>query len=383
MKTKRLVILGSTGSIGRQTLDVVRSLGDRFRVLGLAAGRNVTVLEEQVREFRPRLVWSEDGEARSILEPAAGAKARWVSPEEQAAHPDADLVVVGTVGHTGLLPTLAALRAGKAVVLANKEVLVMAGALVNRAAAEGGGKLLPVDSEHSAIWQCLWGEKSASIARVLLTASGGAFRDYTPEQLARVTPDEALHHPTWQMGRKITVDSATLLNKGFEVIETRWLFDVPLERVEVVMHRESIIHSLVEFVDGSVKAQLGEPDMRLPIRIALCYPQRVPSETRSPFDLARIGELHFAPPDFRRFPALALALKAGRQGGTYPAALAAADEVAVAHFLDGHLPFIDIPNLLEDALSAHEGGADTELEGVLAADAWARAYAEDWVRAKV
>ena len=383
MKTKRLVILGSTGSIGRQTLDVVRSLGDRFRVLGLTAGRNVTVLEEQVREFRPRLVWSEDDEARSILQPAAGGKARWASPEEQAAHPDADLVVVGTVGHAGLLPTLAALRAGKAVVLANKEVLVMAGALVNRAAAEGGGKLLPVDSEHSAIWQCLWGEKSASIARVLLTASGGAFRDYTPEQLARVTPDEALHHPTWQMGRKITVDSATLLNKGFEVIETRWLFDVPLERVEVVMHRESIIHSLVEFVDGSVKAQLGEPDMRLPIRIALCYPQRVPNETRSPFDLARIGELHFAPPDFRRFPALALALKAGRQGGTYPAALAAADEVAVAHFLDGHLPFIDIPNLLEDALSAHEGAADTELEGVLAADAWARAYAEDWVRAKV
>ena len=383
MKTKRLVILGSTGSIGRQTLDVVRDLGERFQVLGLAAGRNVTLLQEQAREFRPRLVWSEEGEARAAVRAAAGTGARWASLEEQAAHPDADLVVVGTVGRAGLAPTLAALQAGKAVALANKEVLVMAGALVTRAAAEGGGELLPVDSEHSAIWQCLWGEKTAAIARVILTASGGAFRDYTLEQLARVTPDEALHHPTWQMGRRITVDSATLINKGFEAIETRWLFDVPLERIEVVLHRESVIHSLVEFVDGSVKAQLGEPDMRLPIRIALCYPERVPSPARSPIDLASIGELHFAPPDFRRFPALALALKAGRRGGTYPAALAAADEVAVAHFLAGHLRFTEVPNLLEDALSAHEGAADTELEAVLAADSWARAYAEDWVRAKV
>ena len=381
MKTKRLVILGSTGSIGRQTLDVVRSLGDRFRVLGLTAGRNVTVLEEQVREFRPRLVWSEDGEARPILEPAAGAKARWVSPEEQAAHPDADLVVVGTVGHAGLLPTLAALRAGKSVVLANKEVLVMAGALVNRAAAEGGGKLLPVDSEHSAIWQCLWGEKSSAIARIILTASGGAFRDYTPQQLAAVTPDEALNHPTWDMGRKITVDSATLINKGFEVIETRWLFDVPLERIEVVMHRESIIHSLVEFVDGSVKAQLGEPDMRLPIRVALCYPRRVATQAKAPFDLVRIRELHFAPVDVRRFPALSLALHAGRKGGTYPAALAAADEVAVTQFLAGRLRFTDIAALLEATLSAHTSAPDTDLEAVLEADEWARAHAEDWVQA--
>ena len=383
MKTKKLVILGSTGSIGQQTLDVVRGLPDRFQVLGLAAGRNATLLEDQAREFHPRLVWSEQGEAREALTSAVRPKARWTPLEEQAAHPDADIVIVGTVGRTGLMPTLAALRAGKAVVLANKEVLVMAGAIVTQAAAQGGGELRPVDSEHSAIWQCLWGEKKAAIARVILTASGGAFRDYTSEQLAHVTPDEALRHPTWQMGRKITIDCATLINKGFEAIEARWLFDVPLERIEVVLHRESVIHSFVEFVDGSVKAQLGEPDMRLPIRIALGYPERMPSPAMSPIDLARIGTLHFASPDFRRLPALALALKAGRKGGTYPAALAAADEVAVAHFLTGHLGFTEIPGLLDDTLSAHDGAADTDLEAVLAADEWARAYAEDWVRAKV
>ena len=383
MKTKKLVILGSTGSIGQQTLDVVRGLPDRFQVLGLAAGRNATLLEDQAREFHPRLVWSEQGEAREALTSAVRPKARWTPLEEQAAHPDADIVIVGTVGRTGLMPTLAALRAGKAVVLANKEVLVMAGAIVTQAAAQGGGELRPVDSEHSAIGQCLWGEKKAAIARVILTASGGAFRDYTSEQLAHVTPDEALRHPTWQMGRKITIDCATLINKGFEAIEARWLFDVPLERIEVVLHRESVIHSFVEFVDGSVKAQLGEPDMRLPIRIALGYPERMPSPAMSPIDLARIGTLHFASPDFRRLPALALALKAGRKGGTYPAALAAADEVAVAHFLTGHLGFTDIPGLLDDTLSAHNGAADTDLEAVLAADEWARAYAEDWVRAKV
>ena len=383
MKTKRLVILGSTGSIGRQTLDVVRELPEHYQVLGLAAGRNVTLLEEQAREFRPRLIWSEQDEARVALQSAAGRRPHWASLEEQAAHPDADLVVVGTVGRAGLEPTLAALRAGKSVVLANKEVLVMAGAVVTKAATQGKGELLPVDSEHSAIWQCLWGEKRSAIARVILTASGGAFRDYTPEQLAGVTADDALRHPTWQMGRKITVDSATLINKGFEVIETRWLFDVPLERIEIVLHRESIIHSLVEFTDGSVKAQLGEPDMRLPIRIALSYPERVAGPAMSPFDLARIGTLNFAPPDFRRFPALSLAIRAGRQGGTYPAALAAADEVAVGHFLAGHLSFTDISGLLEDTLSAHESAADTDLEAVLEADAWARAYADDWVRAKV
>jgi 1-deoxy-D-xylulose-5-phosphate reductoisomerase len=383
VKTKRLVILGSTGSIGQQTLDVVRALRERFEVVGLAAGRNASLLLEQAREFQPALICCEDASSRDVLLEASGPDARWTTLEEQAAHPDADLIVIGTVGKAGLGATLAALQAGKAVAIANKEVLVMAGALVTRAAARGKGQLLPVDSEHSAIWQCLWGEKHSSIARILLTASGGSFRDYTAEQLERVTPADALNHPTWQMGQKITVDSATLLNKGFEAIETRWLFDVPLEQVEIVMHRESIVHSLVEFRDGSVKAQLGEPDMRLPIRVALCYPDRLAGGAPPPFDLARTGELHFAPPDFRRYPALALALRAGRQGGTYPAALAAADEVAVGHFLDGHISFMDITHLLDDALSEHRSAPDTELEAILEADAWARSYAEDWVRAKV
>ncbi len=383
MKTKRLVILGSTGSIGQQTLDVVRSLRERFEVIGLAAGRNSSLLLEQAREFKPKLICCEEPGSRAALESACGPGVCWSTLEEQAAHPDADLVVVGTVGKAGLGATLAALGAGKAVAIANKEVLVMAGALVTRAAARGKGQLLPVDSEHSAIWQCLWGERHSSIARVILTASGGAFRDYTAEQLARVTPADALNHPTWQMGQKITVDSATLLNKGFEAIETRWLFDVPLEQIEIVLHRESIIHSLVEFRDGSVKAQLGEPDMRLPIRVALCYPDRLPGASLAPLDLARTGELHFAPADFRKFPALAVALKAGRHGGTYPAALAAADEVAVGHFLAGHLGFTEIAHLLEDALSEHRSAPDTELGAILEADAWARSYAEDWVRAKV
>jgi 1-deoxy-D-xylulose-5-phosphate reductoisomerase len=383
MKIRRLVILGSTGSIGRQTLDVVREAPDRYEVLGLAAGRNVSLLEEQVREFRPRLVYAKYDKAKEALLAAAGRRARWLPVSEQAAHADADLVVMGTVGRAGLDPTLAALRAGKAVALANKEVLVMAGHLVTGAAKKGRAQLIPVDSEHSAIWQCLWGEKHASISRVILTASGGAFRDYSPERLAQVTPVEALQHPTWEMGRKITIDSATLVNKGFEAIETRWLFNVPLERVEIVMHRESIVHSLVEFVDGSVKAQLGQPDMRLPIRVALSHPDRFDAPGVEPFDLARSGELHFAAPDFRRYPGLALVLKAGQQGGTYPAAIAAADEIAVQHFLDGHIGFTDIVHLLDDALSKHESGREDDLEAVLAADARARDFAESWVKAKV
>ncbi len=380
-RPKRLVILGSTGSIGRQTLEVVCGLRERFQVIGLSAGANATLLEEQAREFRPRMVWSGSEGERTALAAASGAD--WATLEEQAAHPDADLVVVGTVGSAGLMPTLAALRAGKSVVLANKEVLVMAGALVTQAAKQGGGELLPVDSEHSAVWQCLWGEEGSAVRRIILTASGGAFRDYSAEDLARVTPEDALNHPTWEMGRKITVDSATLVNKGFEAIEARWLFDVPLDRIDVVLHRESIVHSLVEFVDGSVKAQLGEPDMKLPIRVALCYPERVAEERESRFDLVRTGALHFEPPDMRRFPALGLALKAGRLGGTYPAVLAAADEAAVGHFLAGHLRFSDISILLDEALSAHRAAADTDVEAVLAADAWARAYADDWVQTKV
>jgi 1-deoxy-D-xylulose-5-phosphate reductoisomerase len=380
---KGLVVLGSTGSIGRQTLDVVRGLHDRFRVIGLAAGRNVAALEQQVREFAPRLVGSENEDDYAALRPAqTGARPDWTTMEAMATHPEVDLVVVATAGRTGLHPTLAALRAGKIVALANKEVLVMAGHLVTEAARQGGGEIRPIDSEHSAIWQCLWGEDRSSIARIILTASGGAFRDRPLEDLRRVTAEEALRHPTWQMGRKVTVDSATLLNKSFEAIEARWLFGVPFQSIEIVLHRQSIVHSLVEFRDGSIKAQMGMPDMRLPIQCALCYPERLPCPSATRLDLARVGSLEFAAPDLRRFPCLRLGLEAGARGGTYPAVLAAAGEVAVEHFLAGHLGFMEMAVVIEGALAAHRSSADLTLGAVLEADGWARTWAEDWVKAK-
>jgi len=378
-----LVVLGSTGSIGRQTLDVARGLRDRFRVVGLAAGRNVVALEQQVREFAPQLVASENeadyARLRSTLTTPMPA---WATMEEMVSHPDVDLVVVATVATTGLMPTLAALRAGKTVALANKEVLVMAGHLITEAAERGNGQLRPIDSEHSAVWQCLWGEEHASIARIILTASGGAFRDRTPEELRWVTPEEALRHPTWQMGRKVTVDSATLLNKAFEAIEARWLFGVPFQSIEIVLHRQSIVHSLVEFKDGSIKAQMGMPDMRLPIQCALCYPERLPCPSVARLDLGRVGSLEFAVPDLRRLPCLRLGLEAGARGGTYPAVLAAADEAAVEHFLTGRLGFTEIGAVLEGALEAYRPSGDLSLSAVLEADGWGRAWAEDWVKAK-
>jgi 1-deoxy-D-xylulose-5-phosphate reductoisomerase len=374
--TKGVAVLGSTGSIGRQTLDVIRRLPTRFRIVALAAGNNASLLEEQAREFHPDLVWCQDGDRHHMaIKAAAGRSARWATMEEMAAHPDAEIVVVATSGIAGLMPTLTALRSGKAVALANKEVLVMAGHIVTRAAEQGGGELRPVDSEHSAIWQCLWGEDIACVERLVLTASGGAFRDLPARDLAGVTPQQALRHPTWEMGRKITIDSATLMNKGFEAIEARWLFNVPMDRIEIVMHRESIVHSLVAFADGSVKAQLGEPDMRLPIQCALSYPERVPGDGAPRLNLARAKSLNFSEPDLSRYPCLRLALEAGARGGTWPAVLAAADEVAVEQFMGGHIRFTDIAKVVDGALSAHAGTADPVLETVLEADQWAREFA--------
>lgn len=370
-----LAVLGSTGSIGRQTLEVVRNLGNRIRIRALAAGSNHSLLEDQVREFSPLAFWCDDPQRHRSLQAACGRDAAWSTLEEIATRPDVDIVMVATAGRAGLAPTLAALRAGKVVALANKEVLVMAGHLVSAAATSGGGELRPVDSEHSAIWQCLRGEDAASVHRLVLTASGGAFRDRPAGELAAVTAEEALRHPTWSMGRKVTVDSATLMNKGFEALEARWLFGVPLERIQVVMHRESIVHSLVEFVDGSVKAQLGMPDMRLPIQAALTHPERLPSPLAPGLDLASIGSLTFAPPDFERYPCLALALEAGRRDGTVPAVLAAADEVAVDRFLAGEIRFDEIAPVIESVLAAHAPVADPSIEDILAADEWARARA--------
>jgi 1-deoxy-D-xylulose-5-phosphate reductoisomerase len=366
-RVKRLAILGSTGSIGRQTLEVVRALPQRFQVVALTGGRNLTLLKAQVREFKPKLISTESG-AKGERMPGASH----LSMEEIAAHPDVELVVIATAGKAGLGPTLAAIRAGKTVALANKEVLVMAGEIVAAEAKRRGVEILPIDSEHSAIWQCLRGEQRNDIARLILTASGGPFRSRTIKQLAEVTPEEALRHPTWQMGTKVTIDSATLMNKGMEIIEAHWLFGVPLDRIEVVIHHQSIIHSLVEFVDGSTKAQLSFPDMRLPIQYALTYPERWEGAFRSKVDYARIGSLNFEAVDLTRFPCLRIAREAAVKGGTYPAVLCAADEVAVELFLTKKIGFTGIADLVARTLERHNGVSQPSLEDIMAADAWAR-----------
>jgi 1-deoxy-D-xylulose-5-phosphate reductoisomerase len=378
----RVSLLGSTGSIGTQTIDVIQSMPERFQVLGLAAGDNLDLLAAQASALRPRTIWAasrDDGSSQRLRAIADGCGAEIATMDEMAADPQLDVLVVGTAGRAGLEPTLTALEGGRAVALANKEVVVMAGHLVRAAADQGGGQLRPVDSEHSAIWQCLWGEEGNEIRRILLTASGGALRDLPTDALRDVTPEQALRHPTWNMGAKITIDSASLVNKGMETIEARWLFDVPYERVEVVQHPESIVHSLVEMSDGSVKAQLGNPDMRLPIQCALTYPKRL-QPTVEPLDLAALGTLNFSTPDLDRYPGLRLCQEAGRRGGTYPCVMAAADEVAVAAFMERRIGFTDIPRVIGAALDAHENTADPDLETIDAADIWARDFAESQIR---
>lgn len=371
---RRIAILGSTGSVGRQSLDVIRALPGEFQVVALCGGSNTTELARQVTEFRPRYV---DCAARdSLLDSAvAAAGATYLPMDEIVVAPDVDVPLIATAGAAGLLPTLRALEAGRPVAIANKEVLVMAGHLIRRAMERGGGDLRPVDSEHSAIWQCLWGEQGHPIRRILLTASGGAFRDFDQRRLDAVTPEQALNHPTWNMGRKITVDSASLMNKGMETIEAMWLFGVSMDQVEVVLHRESVVHSLVEFSDGSVKAQLGVPDMRLPIQCALAYPDRMPEPPAPALDLAAYGSLTFSRPNLDLFPCLSLAMAAGREGGTLPAVMAAADEIAVERFLAGEIRFTSIPAVIEATMGRHMTIADPDLESVLAADAEARRIA--------
>ncbi len=362
---KRIALLGSTGSIGQQTLEVVRAHPKEFTIAALAAGANTDLLRRQILEFRPALAHSPH------LAGADGLPCRLVSLEEMVTAPQVELAVIATAGKAGLLPTLAALKAGKQVALANKEALVIAGELVMAQAKAGGVTIRPIDSEHSAVWQCLWGEQRRSVARLLLTASGGAFRDYTLKQLAQVTLEQALRHPTWLMGPKVTIDSATLMNKGLEVMEAHWLFDLPYPQIQVIIHRESIVHSLVEFVDGSLKAQLSPPDMRLPIQCALAYPERLPNSFPR-LDLLQHNRLSFAPVDLERYPCLKLARQAGEAGGTYPAVLSAADEEAVALFLAGRLPFTGIAGVVADVMDRHQSTPHPDLETILAADVWAR-----------
>lgn len=367
----RIALLGSTGSIGRQTLQVVRSQPGRFQVVALGAGTNLDLLRSQVAEFHPHAVSSPGLADASYVSPRGVPNPTLLPLDELAALPDADLVVIATAGKAGLVPTLRALEAGKQVALANKEALVIAGELVMATARRRRVAIRPIDSEHSAVWQCLWGERAESVERLLLTASGGAFRDLTPGELAAVTPEMALHHPTWLMGRKVTIDSASLMNKGLEVMEAHWLFGLDYDRVSVILHRESIVHSMVEFADGSIKAQLSLPDMRFPILCALCYPDRL----ANPFprlDLTRQRSLTFGAVDMDRYPCLKLAYQAGRAGGTYPAALSVADEVAVDLFLAGKLAFAAIPEVVSAVLQSHQPSPATELEAILAADAWGR-----------
>ena len=379
---KRVVILGSTGSIGESALKVARDIPDRMEVVGLAAGRSAQALLAQAAEFRPRAVALHDtAELESIRGRLPTGTDCHGGPEgliRLATLPEADLVLISIVGTAGLAPALAAIKAGKALAVASKEILVMAGEEVTREAARHNVPILPVDSEHNAIFQCLTGEPTRHIRRLILTASGGPFRKTPAAELARVTPAQALKHPTWNMGRKITIDSATLFNKGLEMIEARWLFGVPMDQVDVVVHPQSIVHSLVEFVDGSQLAQLSHSDMCFPIQYAVTYPDRLANRLK-PLCLAQMGSLTFEAPDPAKFPALRLAREAGTKGGTLPAVLNAANEIAVPAFLDGKILVPAIWHIVEAVMQRHTNVEHPHLDGILKADAWARAAAQEEV----
>jgi 1-deoxy-D-xylulose-5-phosphate reductoisomerase len=375
---KKIVILGSTGSIGLNALHVVEQLPERFRVLALTAHQQVDHLLRLAQQHRPAVVAitgvQPDGEQMAAFR-ALGSEV-WLGGEalrRLCAELEYDLLVNGLVGAVGFIPTLAAVERGRRVALANKEALVIGGALVTRTASESGAVILPIDSEHSAIFQCLLGEEHAAVEEILLTGSGGPFRTWPADELASVTVEQALKHPNWSMGRKITIDSATMMNKGLEIIEACWLFNVPAEKIRVVIHPQSIVHSMVTFRDGSVKAQLGVPDMRVPIQLAMTWPERLGSQFPR-VDFYDLPQLNFARPDERKFPALALARAAIRAGGTAPAVLNAANEAAVYLFLDQRIGFLDITRLIDAALQAHDLQSEPDAGALLAADRWAREF---------
>ena len=374
---KNISILGSTGSIGVNSLDVIADNPDRFKVVGLTAYKNVSLLAEQIERFRPKLVsvLNEEyaRELKSIIKSASGTEIVHGTGgyRDVACLSEADMVVSAMVGSAGLMPTLEAIEAGKDIALANKEVMVMAGSLVVERARAKGVKILPVDSEHSAIFQCIKGHTGSDIKRIILTASGGPFLHLSKEELADVKPADALKHPSWQMGRKITVDSASMMNKGLEVIEARWFFSVEVDRIEVHIHPQSVIHSMVEYCDGSVIAQLSVPDMRIAIAYALSFPDRLPRI--EPFlDLFKVCAFEFFRPDMEKFPSLRLAYEAGKAGGTMPSVLNAANEEAVQAFLENYLRFADIANVVEEVLSAHQRKEHPDLGEIIDADLWAR-----------
>jgi 1-deoxy-D-xylulose-5-phosphate reductoisomerase len=378
---KQIAILGATGSIGVQSLDVIAQFPDRFCVHGLTAHTRMDDFQQQIERFRPQSVAVSDETSATLLPPYNGSPEVRTGPEaltDIVTHPDVDLVISALPGSAGFLPTLRAIEAGKTVALANKEILVMAGQLVIGAAKQSGAVILPLDSEHSAIHQCLAGQDMAQVRRIVLTASGGPFLS-GDHDLTTVSPGDALAHPTWDMGRKVTIDSATMMNKGFEVIEAHWLFGLPFSQIDVVIHPQSIVHSMVELVDGAILAQLGIPDMRLPIQYALTYPERLPAKWPR-FDLTRPWDLHFEPPNYERFPCLRLAYEAGAAGGTLPAVLSAADEVAVESFLEMEIAFSEIPTLISGAMDSHTPGefigtdGSLSLDSIIGVDSWTRQY---------
>lgn len=378
---QKVAILGSTGSIGTQSLQVLDCFPQQFEVVGLSAASNIELLEKQVRRYRPQAAAVLDHrKAQELRQRIKDLGTTVLEGEdgitELAALESAGVIIVALVGFSGLKPTLAAVQRGKKVALANKEALVTGGGLIISEAQKNNSFLIPVDSEHSAIFQCMHAGKPEEVSRIILTASGGPFRNSTREELGRVTPSEALKHPNWKMGAKITIDSATLMNKGFEVLEARWLFHLQLEQIEVVIHPESIVHSMVEFLDGSIIAQMGMPDMLLPIQYALTYPERWEGQCpRLLFNKEKVS-LNFRPPDRQKFPCLELAYQAGERGGTVPAVLNAANEIAVAKFLKEKIKFTQIPDLLEKVMSRHVRLKGSSLEEITLADKWAREEAE-------
>lgn len=383
---KYISLLGATGSIGQQTADVVRAHPDQFKIVALSAGKNIELVRTYIQEFEPKLVSVQTKEDYHLLKSEFFSKKdiEFMYGDEGltavAVYDQATILVNAVIGSVGLYPTLQAIKAKKDIAIANKETLVTAGHLVINEAKKAGVRLLPVDSEHSAIFQALQGEKEKNIERLVITASGGSFRDRTREELKGVTVEEALNHPNWSMGAKITIDSASMMNKGLEVIEAHWLFDLSYDKIDVLLHRESIIHSMVEFHDSSVIAQLGTPDMRVPIQYALTYPDRLPLVGRKRLNLADAGKLHFSDMDFTRYPCLQFAYKAGKMGGTMTTVLNAANEAAVAAFLSGKVSFLEIETLIEKALNQHSVITLPDLETIQEVDLMTRQYIESLVK---
>lgn len=372
---KGISLLGATGSIGTQTLDIIRNHPDKFKLVAMSSGQNIELTRAIIREFNPKLVSVTKKEDYERLKLEFSGEIKFLFGNEGlievAVHQDSAVLVNAILGSVGLLPTIQAIQAKKTIALANKETLVTAGHLVTEKAKENGVPIIPVDSEHSAIFQCLQGESDKNIERLIITASGGSFRDKNRQELTSVTVEDALKHPNWSMGAKITIDSATMMNKGLEVIEAHWLFDIPYDKIDTILHRESTIHSMVEFHDSSIMAQLGTPDMRLPIQYALTYPDRLPLKAER-LNLAKLGRLHFEKMDLERFRCLAFAYQAGKIGGTMPTVLNAANEVAVAAFLEGRIGFLEIEDWIEKALESHQSIHNPTLETIIEVDSETR-----------